>query len=164
MCLTCLLELRLKNMQKRVTEIRPLSQLRRFQRSEEGTFTLEAVIWMPIFAILLAIIMNLSMVFYYESQMLRIVQDATRAYSLGKFDDPDDGKTPEQATEDHIRARLAFLNADLTIDTNPVNAGDWFYGQTVVSTTAKELMPFELMSGPFAGIPIGVSTQFIMEF
>ena len=151
------------NKKKRVTKIRPLSQLRRFRQSEEGTFTLEAVIWMPIFAILLAIIMNLSMVFYYESQMLRIAQDATRAYSLGKFID-DDTMTAEEHAETYIRDRLAFLNANLTIDTRQVAANSWFYGQTVVSTTAKELMPFELMSGPFAGIPIGVSTQFIMEF
>ena len=149
-------------MHKPVNKIRPLSQLRRFQRSEEGSFTLEAVIWMPIFAILLAIIMNLSMVFYYESQMLRVAQDATRAVSLRQFDDPDDGKTPAEAAEAYIREQLSFLSADAIIDVD--NTSRSWLVQTTVSTSAKDLMPFELMSGPFANVPIGVYTQFIIEF
>ena len=151
-------------MHKRVSKIRPLSQLRRFQRSEKGSFTLEAVIWMPIFAILLAIIMNLSMVFYYESLMLRVAQDATRTYSLGKFI-PDDVMTAQEKAETYIRERLPFLSADAIIDVDydPNNTEDLAI-KTIVSTNAKDLMPFELMSGPFAGIPIGVSTQFLMEY
>ena len=131
---------------------RPAAMLRRFRRSEDGSFTLEAVIWMPIFAVLLAIIMNLSMVFFYESQMLRITQDATRAYSLGRL--------TEQEAEDYITQRLSFIDAEITVDTRTVG----LVAQSVVSTTAAELMPFSLMSGAFTGVPIGVSTQYIIEF
>ena len=131
---------------------RPSAVLRRFRRSEDGSFTLEAVIWMPIFAILLAIIMNLSMVFFYESQMLRIAQDATRAYSMGRL--------TEQEAEDYIAQRLSFIDAQITVNTRTVG----LVAQSVVSTTAAELMPFDLMSGAFDGIPIGVSTQYIIEF
>lgn len=146
-------------MHKPVTKIRPLSQLRRFQRSDEGSFTLEAVIWMPIFAILLAIIMNLSMVFYYESQMLRVAQDATRAYSMAKFAKKDD---PKAFAETYIRDRLPFLSADTIVEVNELDQ-PFRHTQTIISTNAKNLMPFELMSGPFANVPIGVSTQFIIE-
>jgi Flp pilus assembly protein TadG len=139
-------------MQKRVPFLRPSAVLRRFQRSEDGSFTLEAIIWMPIFAILLAIMMNLSMVFFYESQMLRISQDATRAFSLGRI--------TEEEAEQYISDRLAFIDAQIAIDTARV--GD--VAMTVVSTNAAELMPFALMSGPFVGVPIGVSTQYIIEF
>lgn len=126
--------------------------LKRFRRSEDGSFTLEAVIWMPIFAVLLAIIMNLSMVFFYESQMLRITQDATRAYSMGRM--------TEAEAETYIADRLSFIGANFTIQTNQVG----LVAQSVVRTTAAELMPFDLMSGPFEGVPIGVSTQYIIEF
>ncbi len=133
--------------------------IRRFQRCEDGSFTVEFVIWMPIFAILLAIMMNLSMMFYYESQMLRVAQDATRAVSLGRFEG-DPLLTPEEVAEAYIADRLSFIDANLTIDTRLVGQ----VVQTVVSTNAADLMPFSLMSGPFEGIPIGVSTQYIIEF
>ena len=134
------------------TTFRPASVLRRFQKSEDGSFTLEAVIWMPIFAVLLAIIMNLSMVFFYESQMLRIAQDATRAYSMGRL--------TEAEAEEYIASRLTFIEANFTVDTRTVG----LVAQSVVETTAAELMPFDLMSGAFDGVPIGVSTQYIIEF
>ena len=153
-------------MHKRVSKIRPLSQLRCFQRSEEGTFTLEAVIWMPIFVILLAIIMNLSMVFFHESQMLRVVQDTTRAYSMFKIKTPE-GLTEEEYAEAYIRDQLSYLNLsdnELYIKVETINTTDgWSYGQAIVSTTANNLMPFELMSGPFANFQVGVSTRFVME-
>jgi Flp pilus assembly protein TadG len=130
----------------------PHRYLDRFRRSEDGSFTVEFVIWVPIFAVLLAIVMNLSMVFYYESQMLRVAQDATRAYSLGRM-------TAEEA-ELFIADRLSFIQATLDISTTQVGG----VAQTVVSTTASELMPFSLMSAPFVNVPIGVSTQYIIEF
>jgi Flp pilus assembly protein TadG len=140
---------------------KPRRALKAFRRSEDGSFTVEFVIWMPIFAVLLAIVMNLSMVFYYESQMLRVAQDATRAFSMGKFeDDPNLGMTAEELAEAFIADRLSFIQANLTIDTQIVG----LVAQTVVSTNASELMPFSLMSGPFVNIPIGVSTQYMIEF
>ena len=139
-------------MRKRMTKTCSSQALRRFSRSEDGSFTLEAVIWMPIFAVLLAIIMNLSMVFFYESQMLRISQDATRAFSLGRF--------TEAEAEQYVIDRLDFIEANITVDVRQVG----LVAQTVVSTTAAELMPFSLMSGAFNGVPIGVSTQYMIEF
>lgn len=126
--------------------------MRRFRRSEDGSFTAEVVIWMPIFAILLAVVMNLSMLFYYESQMLRVAQDATRAFSLGRF--------TEAEAEQYITNQLSFIDATLSIDTTQSGG----IAQTIVSTNAADLMPFNLMSGAFQGVPIGVSTQYIIEF
>ncbi len=131
--------------------------LRRFRRSEDGSFTLEAVIWMPIFAVLLAIIMNLSMVFFYESQMLRISQDAVRAFSLGRIS--------EAQAEQYIDDRLAFIDANIDIDIRLVgDATTPIVAQAVVATTAGQLMPFDLFSEAFEGIPIGVTTQYLIEY
>lgn len=101
------------------------------------------------------------MVFYYESQMLRVAQDATRAYSLGRFvGDPDAGETPADQAEAYIQSRLSFISDNLSVSV----AENGFITQTVVSANAADLMPFELFRGPFAGIPVGVSTQYIIEF
>ncbi|MFK7745450.1 MAG: TadE/TadG family type IV pilus assembly protein [Roseobacter sp.] len=135
-----------------ISNAKPFPFFRRFCRSEDGSFTLEAVIWMPIFAILLAITMNLSMVFYYESQMLRVAQDATRAFSLGRL--------TEEEAESYVQQSLAFIGANITVNTQQ----NGYIAQTIVSTNANELMPFSLMSGPFATVPVGVSTQYIIEF
>lgn len=133
------------------------ARLRKFRRSEDGSFTLEAVIWMPIFAILLAIVMNLSMVFFYESQMLRVSQDAVRAFSLGRIS--------EAQAEQYITDRLAFIDAEIDIDIRLVgNATQPLVAQALVDTTAGELMPFSLFSDAFDGIPIGVSTQYLIEY
>lgn len=131
--------------------------LRRFRRCEDGSFTIEMVIWMPMFAILLAIIMNLSMMFFHESQMLRISQDAVRSFSLGRI--------TEAQAEQYISDRLSYISADMDIDvrmigdpTTPIAA------QAVVSVAANELMPFDLMSAPFQVIDVGVSTQYLIEY
>ena len=58
-----------------------------FFTNEEGSATIETVIWLPIFTILLTMIINLSMVFFSESQILRVVQDGNRAFSLGRLED-----------------------------------------------------------------------------
>ena len=127
--------------------------LRTFCRSENGSFSIEAIIWMPIFAILLAIIMNVTMVFHSEARMLRLVQDANRAFSLGRFAD-------DAEVEAFITAGLAYLDADLFVDTQ-INGG---IVSTLVRTNASELMPFNFMTAAFDGIDVGVFAQHIIEF
>jgi Flp pilus assembly protein TadG len=152
-----------KQMKYKLMHLRPSHRLRRFKRCENGSFTIEFVIWMPIFAILLAIVMNLSMVFYYEAHMLRVAQDATRAFSLGKFDG-DPNFPPDVLAEQYIQNQLSYIGATLDIDTTVINVSSIPVAQTVVSTDASQLMPFSLMSAPFVNLPVGVSTQFIIEF
>lgn len=138
----------------------PDKKTQRFFRDENGSYTLEFVIWMPIFAILLAIVMNLSMVFYYESQMLRVTQDATRAYSLGRFIESSEDGTAEVQAEQYIQANLNFINAPLTVDVTTVGS----VAQATVRANAAEMMPFSLMSAPFKLVEVGIMSQYIIEF
>lgn len=133
--------------------------LRRLCRDEDGSYTIEFVIWIPIFAILLAIVLNLSMVFYYESQMLRVAQDATRAYSMGRFIEAD-GKTADVLAEEYITANLSFVNANFTVDV----VDDGSNVSATVTSNAAELMPLSLMSTPFEGINVGIVSQYIIEY
>ncbi len=146
------------NKDQKITK--PQRTLREFWRKEDGSFTLEFVIWMPIFAFLLAVVMNLSMVFYYESQMLRISQDATRAFSLGRFIEETNGPTAADQAEQYIRDRLSFIGANFTIEVENVGS----VATTRVYTNAAELMPFSLARAPFNGVQVGVNSQYIIEF
>lgn len=115
------------------------------------------VIWMPIFAILLAVFMNLSMIFFYETQMLRIAQDAVRGFSLGRL--------TEAEAEQLIADELAYLNADIDIDIALIgDAGRPAAAQALVVTNAGDLVPFQLMSAAFQGVNIGVTTQYLIEY
>lgn len=57
----------------------------RFFRSESGSYTIESVIWLPIYVFILALMMNVSMVFFNESQLLRVVQDGNRSFAVGRI-------------------------------------------------------------------------------
>ena len=147
----------------------PDQKMRRFFRDENGSYTLEFVIWMPIFAILLAIVMNLSMVFYYESQMLRVTQDATRAYSLGRFIAPTEAEK-QLLAEQYIQANLSFINAPLNIEVTLVdeaasgNPSAGSVAQGTVRANAAEMMPFSLMSAPFKLVEVGIMSHYIIEY
>jgi Flp pilus assembly protein TadG len=133
---------------------------RLFLRDETGSYTLEFAIWMPIFAILLAIVMNLSMIFYYESQMLRVTQDATRAYSLGRFIESAEDGTAEEQAEQYIQANLNFIGAPLDVQVTTVGS----IAQATVTANAAEMMPFSLMSAPFKLVEVGIMSNYIIEF
>lgn len=60
---------------------------RRFLRDDRGSFTVEAVIWLPIFVAVLCMIADTAMIFAKQSQVMRVVQDANRSFAVGKFAD-----------------------------------------------------------------------------
>ena len=138
---------------KKIAASRLGNETRRFFTDEEGSFTIESVVWMPIFAILIAVIMNVSMVFFGESQMLRVVQDANRAFSLGRFED-------ELETETYILSKLDYMDAEFTINTT-LNSG---IISTILRAPATDLMPLNLMTSAFKTVDITVSAQQIVEY
>ena len=60
---------------------------RRFLREDRGAFTIEALIWLPIFVVVLCMTADTAMIYAKQSQVMRVVQDANRAYAVGKFAD-----------------------------------------------------------------------------
>ena len=140
-------------MREYIRSTSPGRRIRRFWSSDDGSYSIEAVIWMPIFAILMAFIMNLSMIFHNESQMLRVVQDANRALSLGRLEDSTE-------VEAYIRTGLSYLSPSLEIN-SAISGG-------IISTTvlvpATDLMPINLMTSAFQNVRISVFSQHIIEF
>lgn len=124
-----------------------------FFAREDGNASVETVIWLPIFGLLLGLIMNVSMLFFNESQILRFVQDANRAFSLGRIQNPED-------VEAYILNKLAYLNATISIETVVSNGSV----STRLTAPATDVMPFGFLSSAFQGVTIGVSAQHFIEY
>ena len=124
-----------------------------FWQDEEGSYTIESVIWFPIFEILLTIVTNVSIVFFNESQILRVMQDGNRALSLGRLRDADEVET-------YVSNNLAYLKAAMTIDTQVAGG----FVTTNLSVPATDLMPLNLMTSAFDSVVIAVNAQHIIEF
>ncbi len=72
-------------------------------RREDGSATVEAVIWMPVLFAAFALIADTSMIFGSEAQTMRIVQDANRAFSIGRF-------TTSTEVENAVESRIASFS------------------------------------------------------
>lgn len=129
------------------------NHLQGFVKDEDGSYSIEAVIWMPIFAILLALIMNVSVVFFTESQMMRVVQDGNRAFSLGRL-------TSVAEVEDYVLTTLAYTDADLSVEST-VSDG---IIRTQLSAPATDLMPLNFLRDSFSNVRVGFTAQQIVEF
>lgn len=61
------------------------SLIRRFRKQEDGASTIEFVLWLPVFAMLFALVADTAMIMGGQAQVLRVVQDANRAMSIGRI-------------------------------------------------------------------------------
>ena len=88
----------------------PGRRAKEFRADERGSATVEAVLWLPAFVFLFVMIADVSLVFHRQSQILRVTQDANRAYSVGKL-------SSNAATEAFIKSALANLSSRVTATT-----------------------------------------------
>lgn len=86
------------------------AEWRGFCRGESGLASVEAVIWMPVFILLIAVVADTSAIFGRQAEALRVVQDANRSLSLGRF------LTIEQ-TEQYVLTNIALISPNATVDT-----------------------------------------------
>ena len=56
-----------------------------FWKKQDGTATVEFVICLPVFLMLLGLIIDTSLVLSGEARALRVVQDANRSFSIGRI-------------------------------------------------------------------------------
>ena len=128
-------------------------RLTRFVRDDSGSHTIEAVIWMPMFVIVLALVLNVTIVFFQESQMLRVVQDGNRLLSVGRM-------LTEVEVEDYITNQLSYLSENLTVDT-VVDGGTV---TTLLTIPATDMMPMSLLKDKFTALDITVQAQQFVEY
>ncbi|WP_159964245.1 TadE/TadG family type IV pilus assembly protein [Profundibacterium mesophilum] len=122
-----------------------------FMRAEAGSATIEGVLWLPIFFALFVLMADVSLIFNSQAQILRVVQDANRNYSLGRF------KT-DAATSDYIASALSNFSPELTADTA---LADGIITSTV-RVPAMDLTATKLLSA-ITTVKMEITSQHLME-
>lgn len=102
---------------------------RGFLRDDRGSFTIEALIWLPIFVVVMCMTADTAMIFAKQSQVMRVVQDANRSFAVGKFADG-------TATAAYILTNVQTISPGATAVSNLVNG----IITTTVTMPARELM------------------------
>ena len=127
---------------------RPLKLLipDRFLRESDGTITVEAVLWVPIYLMFFAFIVDVSNIFHGQAKAMRMAYDGNREASLGVLNDAD-------ATQAAILSRVQSFSPNATVQTV-------FYTDSI---TTKVVMPSSDLAiigtlGVFMDIDVTISS------
>ena len=127
-------------------------RFRAFGRENEGSATIESVLWLPLFLAAFALMTDVAMIFNGHSRVLRVVQDANRNLSVGRLD-------TEAETEDYIIAALGTLSPNLTADT-AIDAG---VATSTAIVPASDLQILGMFSA-ISSLNISVTSQHFIEY
>lgn len=83
--------------------------IERFRCRQDGTATIEVVLWIPIVLVLVGILADTSIVFGRQAEILRIIQDGNRSLAVGRF------QTTAEA-ETYILDRVSVFSDETTVD------------------------------------------------
>lgn len=83
---------------------------RRFRKGDDGSATIEAVLWLPLFVTFFVMIADVSFVFHRQTQILSVVQDGNRALSVGRL-------AGVQELDNYLVGRLRGLTTNVEVDT-----------------------------------------------
>lgn len=67
-------------------------RLNRFRRCDDGSFSIEGVLWVPLFVVTLAAIIDLSLVFHHRADLAHTVHQINRAVAVGQFETAEDAQ------------------------------------------------------------------------
>jgi len=130
---------------------RVFGRVTRFARATDGAATIEAVLWLPMFVMIVALLADVSMMFHGQTKMLRIAQDANRNMSVGRL-------TTTGETENFVLTRMASMSPNALAATT-VTAG---LVTTTVSVPINDLDLFGVAK-IFDGARISVRTEHLLE-
>ena len=137
-----------------MTNSHPKARLFGFARNEDGSATIETVLWLPFFVALFALIADASLMFNAQASLTRTVQDANRAYSVGILES-------ETEAESYVLARIgadASADADTTIQTTVADG----IISTTVSVEAGHFTAIGVFN-TFTDLRLTVQAQHMME-
>lgn len=113
-----------------------------FGASESGAVTADALIWMPLYAFLLGLISDTSLMFGGQAQIMRAIQDVNRAYSVGAFGVAG-SSTADAAAEAALYSIIGGLSSKLTVDTGLQNGS---FVVTTVTIPTKDITATGMLS------------------
>lgn len=82
----------------------------RFFRDDDGTVTVESILWVPIFLVFFTFIVDVSNIFHGQAKAMRMAYDGNRQASLGTFSDADETQTA-------ILSRVQRFSPNATVTT-----------------------------------------------
>jgi len=123
-----------------------------FLRREDGTVTVEAVIWLPVFIAIFAMIVDVTMIMSGQAQALRVVQDANRLVSVGVF-------KSEEETRTFIKTRLSGISNNIDVQSRVAEG----IITTNITMPSRDLVASGLINA-FANITVRVGAQHRAEF
>lgn len=126
-------------------------RLKIFARSETGSSTLEALIWVPIIVFLMTMIADFSFVFYGKANALRLVQDSNRALSVGQV-------TTTSEVEDLVRQGMSGISENVMVTTN-VTSG---IIKTVLTLPANDFTSVRSVPG-LSNVNVTIASQQFLE-
>ncbi len=127
-------------------------RMRGFRADEDGSTTVESVLWLPVFLVFFVLIADVSFVFHRQSQMLRAVQDGNRALSVGRLSSTDEVET-------FIENRLASMTNSAEVSTQLATG--------VIHTEVRVPVEHLTAVGMFdflAQFDVGVTSQQFIEY
>lgn len=119
---------------------------------EDGSATIEAVLWLPFFLLVFALTFDTAVLFFAETEAMRVVQDANRLASIGRLDDV-------TATETFVETALNTLSPNVDA-TSSVSASGVI--STVVTIPSSDLAMFGIFS-QLREVTLSVSADHMLE-
>lgn len=129
-----------------------ISAFRTFRKGEDGSATVEAVLWLPVLFMVFAMAVDAAFLFFGQNRALRVVQDANRMLSVGRL-------TSEVEVEDYVKEQLASLSPNLTVDTT-IALGEV---KTLLDLPSNDIMATGLVR-PLIGGNVHVQASHLVEY
>ena len=123
---------------------------RRFFEAHDGSVTVESVVWIPIYLLFIALIVDVSLMFHGQAKAMRIAYDGNRAASFGLLE------TPGQV-ETAVLARVRAISPSATV-TTAMNSNTV---STTVTLPASDLVALGFTK--FLNIDLTVSSVHLLE-
>lgn len=122
-----------------------------FLRDQAGSATIETVMWLPVIMFIFCMIADASLIFGKQAQVMRIVQDANRALSVGRLQS-------DAEVEAYIAQNIAWMT-DSAVITTEVTDG---VISSVVEIPAADMTATGFISA-FTSLTVYVSAQHLSE-
>ena len=120
-------------------------------RDENGSLSIEALFWFVTLCLIGTLMLDGSAIFYQQTQIMRVMQDADRAYSMNSLKTTDEHKA-------YIIGRIKPVSSNVKVDNAVINN----ILVTQVSVPAGDLA-ITGMFGPLNRISLGFTAKHVVE-
>lgn len=127
-----------------------MHRFQKFARHQDGTASIEAVLWVSFFFFLVCLVIDTSLLFYGHARMLEVAQDANRELTIGNM-------TTSEEVQTYVSDRLSKLSNEITTFVN----SDQGIITTMVSVPAGDLTAIGFLRA--TDIDLQVFAQMVQE-